>query len=151
VDAKLRLLKAFGESGIWKGIGKMHGWLYRTSGGRIGASAGNIKNLLLTTTGRRSGESRTVPLAYLPDGGRWILVASNGGADRHPAWWLNLGREPRATIQLGREQIRVCAREAEGAERDRLWPLLTRYNPMYARYEKITARRIPVVVLERAA
>lgn len=149
MDPKLRLLKAMGESGMWKGIGKVHTWLYRASGGTIGHRAGHITNLLLTTTGRKSGSERTVALAYMTDGERWILVASNGGSDRHPAWWLNLKQDPDAVIEVGRERIPVVARESEGSERDRLWPLLTRYNPPYASYEKMTARRIPVVVLER--
>ena len=149
MDAKLRLLKAMGESGMWKGIGKVHTWLYRTTGGQIGHKAGRITNLLLTTTGRKSGEPRTVALAYMADGDKWILVASNGGSDRHPAWWLNLEKNPRATIEVGRERIPVVARASHGAERDRLWSSLTRYNPPYAAYEKITSRRIPVVVLER--
>ena len=149
MDAKLRLLKAMGESGMWKGVGKVHTWVYRATGGRIGQTAGHITNLLLTTTGRRSGAARTVALAYMADGDNWILVASNRGADRHPAWWLNLKGDPNATIEIGRESIEVAARETQGEERARLWSLLTRYNPPYASYEKMTARRIPVVVLER--
>jgi len=149
MSAKLRILKAMGESGMWKGIGRAHTWLYRATGGRVGHRAGHITNLLLTTKGRKSGAPRTVALAYMADGDTWVLVASNGGADRHPAWWLNLQSDPAATIEIGRERIPATAREAHGAERERLWPLLTRYNPPYASYEKITARRIPVVVLER--
>jgi deazaflavin-dependent oxidoreductase (nitroreductase family) len=149
MSAKLRILKAMGESGMWKGIGRVHTWLYRATGGRVGHTAGHIKNLLLTTRGRRSGEHRTVALAYFVDGDHWILVASNGGADRHPAWWLNLRDDPDATIEVGRERIPVVGHAAHGEERARLWPLLTRYNPPYASYEKITARRIPVVVLAR--
>ncbi len=149
MDAKLRVLKAMGESGMWKGIGKVHTWLYRTTGGRIGHATGPIRNLLLTTRGRKSGEERTVALAYMADGDRWILVASNGGGDRHPAWWLNLEVEPKASIEVGAERIDVDARQAAGAERADLWSRLTRYNPPYASYEKMTARPIPVVVLER--
>jgi deazaflavin-dependent oxidoreductase (nitroreductase family) len=149
MDAKLRIFKAIGESGVWKGVGKVHTWMYRASGGRVGQSFGHIKNLLLTTKGRRSGEPRTVALAYMASGPHWILVASNGGADHHPAWWLNLKGDPHATIEIGRDRIDVVAREAEGEERSRLWSQLTRYNPPYAAYEQITKRRIPVVVLEK--
>ena len=85
MDAKLRLLKVMGESGMWKGIGRVHTWLYRATGGRIGHTVGHITNLLLTTKGRGSGAPRTVALAYLADRDTWVLVASNGGADRHPA------------------------------------------------------------------
>jgi len=149
MDAKLRLLKAMGESGMWKGIGRVHTWLYRATGGRIGHTAGHLTNLLLTTKGRRSGTERTVALVYMADGDKWILVASNGGADRHPAWWLNLKGDPHASIEIGSKRINVVGRESQGEERDRLWPLLTRYNPPYAIYKQMTARRIPVVVLER--
>jgi deazaflavin-dependent oxidoreductase (nitroreductase family) len=144
----LRLLKHLGESRFWKRTGHLHAWLYRTTGGRVGSRAGGQQHLLLTATGRRSGTSRTVPLTFMPDGPRWILVASNGGADRHPAWWLNLRREPQATVQVGAETIPVRAHEANGDERARLWPLLKEMNPFYAAYERITSRTIPVVVLE---
>src|SRR5215472_3386024 len=89
-SAGLRLVKRIGESRFWKRTGKVHAALYRMTGGRIGHSAGGVRNLLLTTVGRRSGESRTVPLTYMADGESYVLVASNGGSDRHPAWWLNL-------------------------------------------------------------
>jgi deazaflavin-dependent oxidoreductase (nitroreductase family) len=144
-----RILKAIGERGLWKPIGKIHTWLYRLSGGRLGHTAGGISNLLLTTRGRRSGESRTVALAYMKDGDTYVLVASNGGSSRHPAWWLNLCQDPRATIQVAAETTEVEAREAEGEERARLWAALIRYNPPYAAYERMTSRRIPVVVLRR--
>jgi deazaflavin-dependent oxidoreductase (nitroreductase family) len=144
---QLRILKAIGESSFWRRTGRLHTVLYRLTGGAVGHSAGAIKNLLLTTTGRKSGESRTVPLAYLPDGDDYVIVASNGGADRHPAWWLNLRADPNATVQVGRATMPVVAHRAEGAEWERLWPLLKAHNPFYARYEMITARKIPVVVL----
>jgi F420H(2)-dependent quinone reductase len=150
VSASLRLLKHIGESGFWRRTGRVHAWLYRQTGGRIGHRAGRLSNLLLTTTGRRSGVARTVPLTYMADGDRFVLVASNGGADRDPAWWLNLRREPHATVQVGTETLAVVAHAADAAERARLWPELKAMNPFYAAYERITARDIPVVVLERA-
>jgi len=149
MNAQQRLLKAIGERGLWKPIGKLHTWIYRTSGGRLGASAAGITNLLLTTVGRRSRQARTVALAYLADGETWVLVASNGGSDHPPAWWFNLQAEPTATIQVGPQTIDVIARDADGAVRDRLWEALKRYNPPYAAYEQMTRRRIPVVVLRR--
>jgi deazaflavin-dependent oxidoreductase (nitroreductase family) len=142
------VLKRVGESPFWRVTGKAHAALYRATGGRIGFAAGHITNLLLTTTGRKSGASRTVPLAYLADGDRYVIVASNGGADRHPAWWLNLRMTPRATVQVGAKIQTVVAREAGAAERARLWPMLKTYNPFYAQYEQITQRKIPVVVLD---
>lgn len=144
----LSLLKRLGESSFWRHTGRLHASLYRATGGRIGHSAGKLKNLLLTTTGRKSGERRTVPLTYMEDGARWILVASNGGADRHPAWWLNLERDPRAVVQVGARVASVTARRADAAEGARLWPMLKAMNPFYAAYEQITARDIPVVILE---
>jgi deazaflavin-dependent oxidoreductase (nitroreductase family) len=144
-----RVLKQVGESSFWRITGRLHTRLYRLTGGRVGHSAGKITNLLLTTTGRKSGERRTVPLAYVADGDRWVVVASNGGADRHPAWWLNLRRSPHATIEVGPDRAEVTGREATDAERARLWPELKAINPFFAQYEQITDRRIPVVILER--
>jgi len=86
----------------------------------------------------------------MADGERWVLVASNGGADRDPAWWLNLERDRRATVQVGSQTVSVVARRADPAERARLWPQLKAMNPFYAAYEQITAREIPVVILEPA-
>jgi len=145
---QLRFLKAMGESSFWKRAGRLHTKLYRATGGRIGHNAGHITNLLLTTRGRKSGELRTVPLAYLEDGDAYVVVASNGGADRHPAWWLNLQKEPSATVELGRRKVPVEARMASVEERSRLWPKLTEWNPFYGRYEQITDRPIPVVILQ---
>jgi deazaflavin-dependent oxidoreductase (nitroreductase family) len=142
------VLKRVGESPFWKVTGKAHAALYRATGGRIGFAAGHITNLLLTTTGRKSGTSRTVPLAFLADGDRYVIVASNGGSDRHPAWWLNLRMTPRATVQVGQKIQTVVAHEADATERARLWPALKTYNPFYAQYEQITQRKIPVVVLD---
>jgi len=143
-----RILKRLGESSFWRRTGRVHAWLYRLTSGAIGHRAGGLRNLLLTTTGRRSGERRTVPLTYMADRNRYVLVASNGGSDRHPAWWLNLQRTPRATIQVGGQALEVVAHRAEGAEHGDLWPRLKAMNPFYAQYEQITAREIPVVVLE---
>ena len=112
-------------------------------------NAGGLSHLLLTTIGRRSGAERTVPLTFLRDEHRLVLVASNGGAERHPAWWLNLEAAPRARVRLGNEEFPVYAEAATGAERERLWARLIDYNPFYRRYATITARRIPVVVLTR--
>lgn len=145
---QLRFLKAMGESSFWKRAGRIHTKLYRATGGRIGHNAGHITNLLLTTRGRKSGELRTVPLAYLEDGVGYVVVASNGGADRHPAWWLNLQKDPSATVELGKRQVPVEARLANVEERSRLWPKLTEWNPFYGRYEQITDRLIPVVILQ---
>jgi F420H(2)-dependent quinone reductase len=143
-----RALKLVGESPAWRVTGRVHAALYRATGGRIGHTAGRITTLLLTTTGRRSGQPRTVPLAYLADGARFVVVASNGGSDRAPAWWTNLRAQPAATVQVGARVVPVVARAATPAEHTVLWPRLTAVNPFFAQYTQITSRPIPVVVLE---
>ena len=145
-----RVLKAIGESPIWRITGRVHTWLYRATGGKIGHSAGGITNLILTTKGRKSGASRTVALAYMADGEDFVVVASNGGADRHPQWWLNLRHDAHATVEVGSRTLPVTAREATADEHARLWPALKAVNPFYANYEQITERRIPVVILHPA-
>lgn len=145
-----RVLKAIGESPIWRVTGKIHTFLYRATAGKVGHSAGKITNLLLTTRGRKSGAARTVALAYLADGEDFVVVASNGGADRHPQWWLNLRTDPHATVEVGDRKVQVAAREASSDEHARLWPALKAVNPFYANYEQITDRRIPVVILHPA-
>lgn len=143
--------KFLGESSFYKVVGRWHSRLYRLSGGRIGHRAGSITNLLLTTTGRRSGEKRTCPVAYFEDAGRYVMIASNGGNEKHPVWYLNLKADPRATILAGPRRVDVVASTAEGDERARLWSAAVRGNPQFAVYESITSRKIPVVVLTPAA
>ena len=129
-------------------LGALHRVLYRASGGRIGSRIWGLPIVLLTTTGRRSGRRRTVPLCSLPRGESYVVIASYGGLDRPPSWWLNLQRDPHATVQLGRTTRNVVARETTSAERDRLWAEVTAIAPGYLGYERRTSRRIPVVVLE---
>ncbi len=131
-------------------LGALHRVLYRASGGRIGARVWGLPIVLLTTTGRRSGRLRTVPLCSLRDGESYVVIASYGGLDRSPSWWLNLQDEPRATVQVGRSTLQVTAREASSDERARLWAEVTRRAPGYLGYERRTSRRIPVVLLEPA-
>lgn len=130
---------------------KVHPVLYRWSGGRIGGTLMNMPVLLLTTRGRRTGAARTRALMYLPDGERYVVIASVLGEPRHPDWCLNLRAEPRAKVEVGSRRLAVRAREAEGEERDRLWAAVIGRQPDYAEYVKRTTRRIPVVVLERDA
>jgi F420H(2)-dependent quinone reductase len=129
----------------------MNNVAYRLSAGRV---AGHLRwgaaICLLTTTGRRSGRRRTVPLAYVLDGDDLVVAASRGGMRSHPAWYLNLLAEPNATVQLGSSTRRVQARDATEAERRRLWPRLTAVYPYFAAYQERTSRRIPVVILSRA-
>ncbi len=122
-------------------------WLYRRSGGRIGGKMWGVPVLLLTTTGRKSGRLWTVPLMYQPEGDGWVLIASNGGSPRHPAWWLNLRSRPDAVVQIGRETHPVTAAEAGDADRDRLWRRMADKYKGYDGYARKTTRKIPVVVL----
>ena len=129
----------------------LHRAVYRATGGRVLGRFGHLEQVLLSTTGRVSGQARTTPLAATPDGDRLILIASNNGGDAHPAWYLNLVARPEVTLQRGAQVIAMTARTAEGAERERLWALAVKNNPGYTRYESRTSRRIPVVVCEAVA
>lgn len=133
-----------------KQMGRAHHALYRVTGGRVLGVVAGMPVLILTTTGRRSGRRRSTPLTYFEHGDDLVVVASNGGEDRAPGWWLNLLSEPRAVVTIARTSQAVQAREATPAERDRLWPAITSTHPGYAGYARRTTRRIPVVVLVRA-
>jgi len=128
-------------------IGAVHRWLYRMSGGKWGQTFFGSPILLLTTTGRRTGQPRTWPLTYLPEGERLIVVASNGGQPNHPAWYLNLRANPQVSVQLGDQTQTMIAQTAEGEERAWLWSRVIEEYPAYAGYQRKTARQIPVVVL----
>jgi len=129
---------------------KVHPWLYRVSGGRLLGELVGMKVLLLTTTGAKSGASRTTALTYLEAGGAFVVIGSFLGEPRHPAWVHNLRADPRATVQVGARRIAVTAREARGEERAQLWAQLVALQPDYREYEGRTDREIPVVVLDPA-
>jgi deazaflavin-dependent oxidoreductase (nitroreductase family) len=128
-----------------------HAFFYRLSGGKLGGRLGNGPVLLLNTVGRKTGKQRTTPLLYLKDGDNLVLVASNGGAPSHPVWWLNLRAAPQAEVEVGRQKLRVTARQADPQEHQRIWPLLVNMYPSYAEYQKKTTREIPVVILQPMA
>jgi deazaflavin-dependent oxidoreductase (nitroreductase family) len=130
-------------------LGGLHRKIYRLTGGKIGARIANMPVLLLTTTGRKSGRPRTQPLTYTRATEGYAVIASKGGADQHPLWYLNLRANPLAEVTVGRETQRVRAREAEGEERERLWRQLADVYSGYDRYARKTSRRIPVIVLEK--
>ena len=130
-------------------FGAEHVRVYRETGGEQGYHWRGATILLLSTTGRRSGEQRTTPLIHRTDGDGWVIVASKGGAPDNPYWYKNLEADPDVTIEVEAEQIPVRAHAAEGSERDRLWRLMTEVWPAYDDYQKRTSREIPVVVLER--
>jgi deazaflavin-dependent oxidoreductase (nitroreductase family) len=131
-------------------IWKLHRYVYRASGGRVGGAIGGTPVLLLITTSRRSGQPRPVTLTYFEDGDRLVVIGSNAGEDRHPAWWLNLKEHPDATVQIDDATTQVLAAEAIGEERERLWAELIRRDPAYEEYRLRAVRRIPVVLLQSA-
>lgn len=138
---------------------KLHAYVYEKSDGRVGKHSNRVPALLLTTVGRKTGLARTHGLTYCRDRGDVIVVASNGGSDRPPAWLLNLQAEPRVTIRLGRRVLPATARVASPEERSQLWPLVNRNNRGMSRifhrgvrgrydvYQRHTSREIPVVVI----
>lgn len=105
--------------------------------------------LLLTTVGARTGQRHTTPMMFHPDGDRSLVIASNMGAPKHPAWYLNLVANPRVTVEIGDVTYEAVASTAEGAERERLWSLLKQNYPFFAQHEQQTDRVIPVVILTR--
>jgi len=129
--------------------GAAHTRRYRETGGKVGHDwKRGAPTLILTTTGRRSGQPRDTPLIYGRDGERYVVIASQGGAPAHPGWYHNLEADPDAEIQVWDEAIPVRARTADGDERERLWRLMNDIWPDYDAYQTRTERRIPVVVLE---
>jgi deazaflavin-dependent oxidoreductase (nitroreductase family) len=130
-------------------FGAEHVRVYRETKGERGYHWRGTTILLLTTEGRKSGQSRTTPLIHRTDGDRWIIVASKGGTPENPAWYENLLANPDATIEVQGDRIDVVASTAEGEERARLWSLMTEVWPAYDEYQARTEREIPVVVLSR--
>jgi deazaflavin-dependent oxidoreductase (nitroreductase family) len=130
-------------------FGPEHVRRYRETGGQQGYSWRGTTILLLSTTGRASGQERTTPLIHRTDNGHWVVVASKGGAPDHPDWFKNLQADPQATIQVKEERIPVRAHVAQGEERQRLWGLMAEVWPAYDDYQGKTDRQIPVVVFER--
>jgi len=122
---------------------------FRANEGVAGGPFAGAPMLLLTTTGAKSGQRRTTPLVYLPDGDRWVIIASKGGAPQNPGWYHNLIAHPDVTIEVGTETIPVTAREIRGTERDRLYAEQARLRPAFAEYQAKTSRKIPVIALER--
>ena len=153
LDQTLRDLEA-GKTPAW--IAE-HLRIYRESGGAEGhfwdASVSGVPGLLpcllLTTIGRRSGEKRTSPLLYGTAGAAYVVIASKGGADTHPKWYLNLRANPAVEVQVGREQFPARARVATDKEREQLWEQMVQVFPPYREYQQKTKREIPVVVLEK--
>ena len=131
-------------------FGEEHVRRYRETGGEVGHEWKEGSTiLLLTTTGRTSGEPRTTPLIYAADGDRYVIVASKGGAPDDPGWYLNLSKTPEVELQVKDDVFRARASTVEGAERERLWAEANEVWPHYEEYATKTDRKIPVVLLER--
>jgi F420H(2)-dependent quinone reductase len=129
-------------------VGKLNVPVYRLSGGRIGGKVGNGPVLLLTTTGRKSGQQRTAPVLYLADGERFVVINTNAGNEKTPAWSLNLRASPEAEVEIGRRRVPVRARLAEGEERADLWRRHMQQYEGWDFYESQLDREVGVFVLE---
>ena len=135
---------------------ELPGWIadhlrrYQATDGADGHLWNGVPCLLLTTIGRKSGASLTLPLIYGRDADRVLIVASRGGAPDHPAWYKNLAAQPRVSVQVAADKFAAMARTAAGDERSRLWNAMAKIWPAYNEYQAKTTREIPVVVLERS-
>jgi F420H(2)-dependent quinone reductase len=123
-------------------------FLIRISRGRVGSRLGTQSILILHTVGRRSGRARAIPIAYFEHEGRYLIVASNWGKARNADWYLNLQKQPRAVLEVNGRKIEVRARAAQGREYERLWKFATQRHPPYLNYQRMTNRRIPIMVFE---
>lgn len=131
-------------------FGEDHTRKYKETDGAVGHEWQGTTCLLLTTKGRRSGEPRELPLIYGKSGDDYLIVASKGGADQPPAWYLNLVEEPEVEVQVLGDRFKAHAREATAEEKPTMWQTMTKEWPAYDDYQKKTDRPIPIIVLERA-
>ena len=122
---------------------------FHANKGKVGGPFEGAPLLLLTTTGAKSGQQRTTPLVYMPDGDRMLIFASKAGAPTNPDWYHNLVAHPQVTVEVGTETLNVTAVVITGEERDRLYAKQAAINPGFAEYETKTTRKIPVIALER--
>ncbi len=130
-------------------FGQEHVRRYLQTDGAEGHDWQGTTVLILTTTGRRSGEARSTPLIYGKRGEDHVVVASKGGAEEHPAWYLNLSEQPEVTVQVRGDRFKAHARTATAEEKPDLWRMMIERWPAYEEYQRKTGREIPVVVLER--
>jgi deazaflavin-dependent oxidoreductase (nitroreductase family) len=128
----------------------VNAFLIRLTSGRIGGKLGKQTILLLETVGRKSGQPRTIPIAYFLHEGKYLIVASNWGRDKQADWYLNLKKNPRARLTVNGKKVPVEAYEAQGEEYDRLWGFATEQHPPYLDYQKMTSRHIPIMVFQPA-
>jgi deazaflavin-dependent oxidoreductase (nitroreductase family) len=145
-----RFSNSLGAGGL-RLVGKLNAPIYRLSGGRVGGKLGKAPILLLTTTGRKSGQSRTAPVLYLADGDRFVVINTNAGNDKTPAWSLNLRANPEAEVEIGRKRVKVRSRLAEGDERADLWRRSMEQYEGWDFYDSKLDREVGVFVLEPCA
>jgi deazaflavin-dependent oxidoreductase (nitroreductase family) len=122
---------------------------FRAHGGKVSGEFEHTPLLLLTTTGARSGQPRTAPMGYMPDGDCLIVFAANGGSSTNPDWYFNLVKQPHAIVEVGTETFDAIAVVTEGAERDQLWAEGMALYPSLAKHQAKTPRQIPVISLSR--
>ncbi len=127
---------------------RINAFFLRITNGRIGGKLGKQTILLLETIGRKSGQSRVIPIAYFFHEGKYLIVESNWGKDTHADWYWNLKKNPRAVLQVNGRRITVDAHDAEGEEYIRLWKFVTERHSPYLQYQNTTKRRIPIVVFQ---
>jgi len=130
---------------------RINAFFLRVTNGQLGGKLGKQTILLLETVGRKSGQPRVIPIAYFFYEGKYLIVESNWGKDTHADWYLNLKKNPRAILQVNGRKITVDAHDAEGEEYARLWQFATENHPPYLQYQKMTKRRIPIVVFQTFA
>jgi len=126
----------------------INAFLIRISRGRVGTQLGAQTILILNTVGRKSGQPRSIPIAYFFHEGKYLVVESNWGKDHHADWYFNLLKQPRASIEVNGKTIQVNARFAEGEEYDRLWQYVTKRHTPYLEYQKMTSRELPIAIFE---
>jgi deazaflavin-dependent oxidoreductase (nitroreductase family) len=126
----------------------INAFLIRLSKGRIGGRLGTQTILILNTIGRKSGQPRSTPIAYFYYEGKYLIVESNWGKDKHADWYFNLRKYPQASIEVNGGTIKVNGSFAEENEYARLWDYVTRKHPPYLEYQKMTKRKIPIALLK---
>src|SRR5262249_39061660 len=125
-------------------------FLYQLTSGAIGGRMAGLQVLLLTTTGRKTGLRRTTPLGYFKQDGNFVIISSHSGGDQNPGWFYNLKSNPQVTIQVGNKQLAANAEVVDTEQRKQMWADLVKMAPTYGRYERVTKREIPLVVLKPA-
>ena len=126
----------------------INAFLIRISRGRIGSQLGTQTILILNTVGRKSGQPRSIPIAYFFHEGKYLVVESNWGRDNHADWYFNLKSQPQVSIEVKGKVLQVNARFAEGGEYARLWEYVTKRHAPYLEYQKMTTRKLPIAIFE---